>query len=261
MNNIALKNPATKFFAAIFLCSIVLLLSAFTTLGESKYLTRLDMALLIEKVLNDSSININNNTLPNYSDLSKEQYESVEKVLRYRIMNGYTDNTFRPNEVMHNLEVISYLHRLNVFLRKNNPNCYAAKQLFRILSYSEEPTIAFEYSPINFSKEFDLPDKLAQKKLIKELAYRLSDQNTGINHVLSGKIIDSISNKPIANAFVSANNQAIHVEPNGHFSFKMPKEIKSAVIFAVADGYQPIEIRKDLYLSRNMTIRLRPVFD
>ena len=34
---------------------------------------------------------------------------------------------------------------------------------------------------------------------------------------------------------------------------------KTADIFAAADGYQPIEIRKDLNLSRNITLRLKPV--
>lgn len=261
MNNYALKNLATKFFAVIFLCIGVLLLSAFTSLTRVKYLTRIDMAILLEKVLDDSSIGMGNNPLPKYSDLTKQQHESVEKVLRYRIMNGYTDNTFRPNEVMHNLEVISYLHRLSGFLRSKNPNCYAAKQLFRILSYSQEPNIAFEYSPINFSNEFEQSNKLTEKKLANELAYILADQNTNTSHILSGKIINSITNKPITSAFVSANNQAIAVDKNGCFSFKLPKKEKSAVIFAAADGYQPIEIRKDLYLSRNMTIRLRPVLD
>ena len=37
----------------------------------------------------------------------------------------------------------------------------------------------------------------------------------------------------------------------------MTKDTKTADFFAAADGYQPLEIRRDLNLSRNITIRLK----
>ncbi len=259
MENIASKNTVIKITVTIFLCIGVLFLSAFTYPKESKYLTRLEMAILIEKILDDDSTNLNLDSCTDslFSDLSKEQLASITKVINDQIMNGYSDKTFRPNAPMHNLEVISYLQRLTEFLRKNNPECYSAKQLFRFLSYSEEPTIAFEYNPINFPKGFEQPDDFTPKSFAVELTNKLLSKNKSTNLVFSGQIIDSINNKPISNAYISINKQAMAVENNGNFSISLPQETKTANIFAVAEGYQPIEIRKDLNLSRNITIRLK----
>ena len=88
-----------------------------------------------------------------------------------------------------------------------------------------------------------------------------SSQKETSDFVFSGKIIDSINNQPVSNAYVSANNKAIAAETDGKFSFVMSNDTKTADIFAAADGYQPIEIRKDLNLSRNITLRLKPVVE
>ena len=256
----ASKNIVTKFVTIILLCFVIIFLSAFTYPNEQKYLTRIDMAILMEKILDDSSIIVNNHSLPSFSDISKEQHKSIEKVLKLKIMNGYPDNTFRPSKPMHNLEVVSYLQRLTEFLRNTNPNSYSAKQLFRFLSYSDAPTIAFEYNPLNFSKEFEQPNELTSKELAQELANKLTNKkNEEKNCIISGQIVDSLTNKPIENAFISANKQAICAERNGCFSFNLPTDTSTADIFAAAEGYHPAEIRKDMNLSRNMTIRLRPI--
>ena len=256
----AQKNIATKILALIFLCLGFVFLSAFTFPSDSKYLTRLDMAVLMEKILDDSSISVDNQSTPVFSDISKEQQKSIEKVLKLKIMNGYPDNTFRPNKSMHNLEVVSYLQRLTAYLRKTNPESYSAKQLFRFLSYSDEPNIAFEYNPLNFSKEFEKPNELTSKELAQELANKLTNQKSEEKScIISGQIIDSLTNKPVANAFISANKQAIAAGKDGSFCFNLPNNSSTADIFAAADGYHSAEIRKDLNLSRKMTIRLRPV--
>ncbi len=254
------RNIATKICALIFLCLVFVFLSAFTFPTNSKYLTRLDMAVLIEKILDDSSISVENQSSPSFSDISKKQQKSIEKVLKLKIMNGYPDNTFRPNKSMHNLEVVSYLQRLTEYLRKTNPDCYSAKQLFRFLSYSDEPTIAFEYNPLNFSKGFENPNELTSKELAEELANRLTNQKSEEkNCIISGQIIDSLTNKPVENAYISANKQAIAAGKDGSFCFNLPNNTTTADIFAAADGYHSAEIRRDMNLSRNMTIRLRPM--
>lgn len=255
-----LKNLAAKISALVFLFLIFVFLSAFTFPSNSKFMTRLDMAVLIEKILEDSSTKVEEQAMPHYSDISNEQHKSIEKVLKLKIMNGYPDNTFRPNKSMHNLEVISYLQRLTEYLRKTNPESYSAKQLFRFLSYSDEPTIAFEYNPLNFSKEFENPNELTSKKMAEELANKLTKQNSEEkNCVISGQIVDSITNKPVENAFISANKQAIEAGKDGSFRFNLPDNPSTADIFAAAEGYHFTEIRKDMNLSRNMTIRLRPI--
>ncbi len=263
MNKLALKKPIAKIVALVFLCFSIFFLSAFTIPKENKHLTRLELAILMERIINEASIKINKtekNQSISFSDLSKNQYISIEKVLKFKIMDGYADNTFRPNNPLRNLEVISYIQKLTEVIRNYNPDSYQAKQLFRFLSYNEEPTIAFEYSSHNFPKGLEQPNGFTPKSFANEIVNKLSsNQIESKDFIFSGTIIDSITKKPIANAYVAANNQAIAAEKDGKFSFVMPNNSKTADIFAAADGYQPIEIRKDLNLSRNITLRLKPV--
>lgn len=262
MNKLILKNYLAKIIAVVFLCLSFFSFSAFTYQKESKYLTRLELAILFEQILDDSSIKIEQNASLSFSDLSKDQFKTIEKVMKCKLMEGYPDNTFRPNQALHNLEVISYLQKLTEYLRNNKPNTYQAKQLFRFLSYSEDPTIAFEYSPQNFPKGLEQPNGYTPKSFSKDILNLLtSSQNEASNFVFSGKIIDSINNKPVGNAYVSANNKAIAAETDGKFSFVLSNDTKTADIFAAADGYQPMEIRKDLKFSRNIIIRLKPIVE
>ncbi len=258
MNKIALKKIVIKFIAVIFLCLIFIIFSAFTYQKDSIYLTRFELALLMEQILDSAKIGEVKGVLSDYSDLSKEQHSSISKVLNYKIMNGYSDNTFKPYFPMHNLEVVSYLQRLSKFLRKNKPESYSSKQLFRLLSYNEEPSIAFEYSSLNFPKGFENRNGFTKKNIAIELSNKLISKSDIKFFNISGQIIDSINSKPIENAYISVNKQAMAVEKNGYFNFEIPKESKTADIFAVAEGYQPTEMCRDLNLSGNVTIRLRP---
>lgn len=258
MKKIAFKHSAIKIFIVVFLCLSVFILSAFIFPKESKYLTRYDLAVLMEKLLDDISID-RQSVLPDFSDISSEQQMAIKKILFFKIMNGFSDNTFRPNVLVHNLEVVSYLQRLTEFLRNNSPESYAAKQLFRFLSYNDDPSIAFEYSPLNFSKEFENPNKLTLKSLAYELEEKLIQCSKSSDFDLSGFIIDSITSKPVANAYISVNNQALAVSRNGSFNFKLDDNTQIVDIFAVAEGYKQFEIRKDLDLSRNIVIRLKPL--
>ncbi len=257
MLKLALKNLVTKIFVIVFLCSLVLFLSAFMYPKESKYLTRMDLAITIEKILADIPLKNTDENLPNYSDLSKSQNTLIIKTIKYKIMNGYSDNTFRPQTPLHNLEVVSYLQRLTEFLRDSSPNSYSTKQLFRFLSYNEDPSVAFEYNPLNFSKGFSNPNELTPKILATDLLEKLTNYKSQ-TFIFSGKIIDCINNKPVVNAYISVNNQAMAVDKYGRFRFCLKNNSKIADIFAVADDYQPIELRKDLDLSRDIVIRLKP---
>ena len=260
MNRFALKNPIAKIVVMVFLCSSILFLSAFTFQKESKYLTRLELAVLLEKILDDTSLELKIKNEKSFLDLSKSQYKSIEKIIKSEIMDGFSDGTFRPNKPMYNIEVVSYMQKLTEFLRKYKPDSFQAKQLFRILSYNEEATIAFEYSPQNFPKGLEKPNGLTPKSFAIEITNKLiPNQNETEKFVFSGRIIDSISNKPVVNAYISANNNAMAVEKDGRFTFLLDKYTKTADLFAAADGYQPLEIRKDLNLSRNITIRLKPL--
>lgn len=221
-------------------------------------MTRLDMANLMEEILNDASIAPSHYPLPEFSDLSKEKSSSIQKVLKHKIMNGYEDGSFRPNAPIRNLEVIAYLQRLNSFLRKSNPAAKSTKQLFRFLSYNEDPGFALERNSLDLNQGRESPNSITSKELLSELFNKLTLKGKSRHIILSGKIIDSLNGNPVEKAFISVNHQAIAADEKGHFTFTLSSGQKKAEIFAAADGYLPTELCKDLNISSNVLIRLRP---
>lgn len=258
MTRLAPKNTVTKIITVIFLCIGALFLSAFTYNTESPYMSRLEMAILMEGILNDASISAKEDSLPDFTDLSDQQKVSISKVLSLKIMNGFANNTFRPGTPMRNLEVIAYLQKLTEHIRSINPECEPAKKLFRFLSYNEDPGFAFEYDSLNLPKGLEQPNELTAKQIFAELRNIFSKNKQTTGQTITGQIISSIDAKPVSTAFVSANQKATHVDENGYFTIELSDNLKIADIFAAADGYQPTELRKDLNFGSNLTIRLRP---
>ena len=259
MTLLAPKNTVQKIATVIFLCIGTLFLSAFTYNPESPYMTRLEMAILLENILTDASISAEDASMPDYSDLSKQQKASISKVLSLKIMNGFSNNTFRPDVPMRNLEVISYLQKATEHIRNINPESEVAKRLFRFLSYNEDPGFAFEYDSLNLPKDLEQPNEQTCKQLFGELSniFLNTKQNSSIT--LTGQIISSIDTKPVTTAYVSANRKATAVDKNGRFTIELEENQSIADIFATADGYHPTELRKDLKFGSDVTIRLRPV--
>lgn len=257
MKKLATKNTAMKIVTVIFLCMGVMFLSAFTQSPKPSYMTRFEMASLMEEILNNARINANALSLPSFSDLSDLQCRTIRKVLVLKIMSGFADNTFRPSEPMRNLEVVSYLQKLTELIRKQNPESEQAKKLFRFLSYNEDHRFPFEYNSTAFPDGLQNPSKLTSKDLFKELSDVLTCK-TGNYHTLYGQIINSFNTKPITTAYVSVNQKAVKVDENGRFKIELRKSIKIADVFAAADGFHSAELRKDLTFGNNITIRLRP---
>lgn len=257
MNRQKLKNTDNKFLTVIFLCIGALFLSAFTVNPQSDYMTRLEMASLMEEILNEAGINADSEDMPTFSDLSQQEKSSIQNVLKFKIMDGFVDNSFRPSAPMRNLEVISYLQKLTELVRKINPECLQAKMLFRFLSYNEDHSFAFEYDSLNLPFGLRNPNDKTAKSITREL-YNTLTNNVSQYVIISGQIISSIDEKPISTAFISVNREATDVDANGQFQIELSKDVQIADIFAEAEGYQPTEIRKDLKFGSNMTIRLRP---
>ncbi len=259
MTLLAPKNTVQKLATVIFLCIGTLFLSAFTYNTESPYMNRLEMAILLENILNDASISAEDVSLPDYSDLTKNQKTSISKVLSLKIMNGFNNNTFRPDTPMRNLEVISYLQKTTEHIRAIKPECETAKKLFRFLSYNEDPGFAFEYDSLNLPKDLEQPNELTPKGLFAELSNLFLNKEQTNRITVTGRIISSIDAKPVTTAYVSANRKATAVDKNGCFSIELTDNQSIADIFAAADGYHSTELRKDMNFGNNITIRLRPV--
>lgn len=258
MKKQALKNTVIKSVTVIFLCIGVLFLSAFTTGNQqSDCMTRLEMASLMEEILSDAGIDSNVSSLPSFCDLGELQSKSISKVLRFKLMGGFTDKTFRPSTPMRNLEVISYLQKLTELIRMIDPESEQSKKLFRFLSYNEDHGFAFEYNSSNLPIGLQNPNEQTSKNTLNELYYILTSRSSNY-YVISGQIISCIDGKPISHAFISVNEKAVSVDHKGQFNIELSKDSDIADIFAAADGYQPTELRKDLNFGSNVTIRLRP---
>ncbi len=258
-----LKKKIGKLIAFIMLCFIGLSLSAFTVVKNTRYMTRFDTAQLLESIIFEVMAENKCGSLPGveekitYSDLNSIQQETIQNVLNYKLMSGYSDGSFRPDEPMRNLELVAYLQQTTVFLREFAPESEITKNLFRFLSYNEEPEYAFEYTAFNFPEGLKTPGRLTSKNLAAELAKRLISSSEEDFYVLNGRIVCANTGKAINTAFISANRKAVQADENGYFEIKLPKENPSAEIFAVADNYLPIELKKDLTLSTSVTLRLR----
>lgn len=259
MTLLAPKNTVQKIATVIFLCMGTLFLSAFTYNTESPYMSRFEMATLLENILNDASISARDASLPDYSDLTKNQKASISKVLSLKMMNGFNNNTFRPDTPMRNLEVISYLQKTTEYIRSIKPECETAKKLFRFLSYNEDPGFAFEYDSLNLPKDLEQPNELTSKGIFSELSNLFLNKEQTDSITVTGRIISSIDTKPVATAYVSVNRKATAVDKNGCFSIELSDNQSIADIFAAADGYHSTELRKDMNFGSNITIRLRPV--
>lgn len=261
MSRLALKKTATKVMFAFFLCLATLFLSAFRFNDNSEFMTRLDMASLMEDILEEASVESDDGFISDFNDISLEQTKSINRILKYKIMNGYADNSFKPDEPIRNLEVIGYLQRLSVFLRSYDPSNKVAKRLFRFLSYSEDPAFALEYSANSSLKGLETSSGFTDKKVAAELVCRLTECKTSsFMYVLRGQVVSSVTGKAIRNAYVAADRKALEVDVDGSFSMKFSGNNAVVNIFAAAEGYKPMEISKDLSLGDNIVFRLKPEY-
>lgn len=243
--------------AAVFLLVLAVFLPAYTTKTQKSpnYLTRYELALAIESVLDSSKILPRPKTLPMYEDLSFNESFAIYRVLSCGIMQGFCNRQFKPNVPIKNLEVYFYLQKLSAFLSKNNVHSYASRRLLRLMSYKTKDEALFVRADENNSLRKN-PFETAKKQEMQEVLLCLTGCGSSKKAVLTGRAINSVNGKPISNACVVCGTKAVITGKDGRFEAECGSE--NIKIFAAADRYKPLELTKSLSFGKSLTLKLNP---
>lgn len=245
----------------VLLSGCVMILSAFAFERQEALLTRFDLAVLIEEILEKKQIRAGSDSMPQYNDLDDDRLLAVFRTLSLKIMAGYSDGSFRPSEPLRNLDTVCYLQKLAKCLRKHAPEAYETRQLMRIFAYQSQPeAILSDNLPAgSFPAELGESGSFIGKKTLQNLLVGLLTENGRLNIALTGKVVDSISGKPLPGAFVTSGYQAVVTDASGNFCMNFSGVDQPEIsLFAAAEGFQPVELKKDLRLSPTINFRLRP---
>lgn len=243
------------------LLSCVFLLTAFRFEQQNNLLTRMDLALLIESVLENTRVNARIDSLPDFNDLDEDRVLSIYRCASLKIMSGFPDGSFRPDEPLRNLETVCYLQKLAKFLRKNHPESHAARQLMRIFAYQNQPEriLATGLPAGSFPPELADAGGMVGRQIVSNLVYALIEGQNSQQHVLNGRVVNAVTGQPLAEAYIAGGRKAVVTDDNGNFTMDFTDlENPEVVLFAASEDYQPVEIRKDLRISSHITFRLRP---
>lgn len=253
------KKHVIATILSLLLCLLVL--SAFSFKPEHKpLLTRFDLALMLESVLSDDMIPDAEIIIPDFSDLSSAQKDAIKLVLSLNLMSGFPDITFRPGHVLSNFETVFYLQKLTDYLRQVRPESYACRQLLRIFALNTQPgTPLINPQAKLFPKELSSPASFLEKAVFAKILAAIIDNDDQRSFVLQGKVIDAVSGKPLANAYVAGARKAVVTDEKGEFALSFRNlQQNSVLLLATAEEYQSLELKKNLSLSDKVTFRLRP---
>jgi len=247
--------PASVTFALV---SILVFMPAYRFKEPDNRLTRLDLAQMFESVLESCRIAAQPDMLPEYIDLDDEQLFSVYRTISCNIVKGYPDSRFKPHEFLRNIETIGYLQNLIRFLRLVKPDSDAVRQLVRLMAYQDSPVEFMAGSMSSFMPvSLHDPSGYTDREVMAELIATVIGQLRPV--ALKGRIVNAISGKPLARAFVAGENVATVTDENGFFSIEYPAaNFDQVTIMAAAENFQPIELKKNIKFSQNIVIRLKP---
>lgn len=249
------------FLALVCLLSCLVIFSAFGFQNQDDMLTRLDLALIFEKILEKRAITAQGQSVPSFFDLKEDSMLAVFRTLSLKLIEGYPDGSFRPEERLRNLETICYLQKLARCLRKNQPEAYETRQLMRLFAYQSQPEVILSDNlPAGtFPSELGEPDGFVSRRVFQDLMAALLSENGRLNFQLSGKVIHAVTGHPVAGACIAAGEKAVVADRAGNFSIDLGEISRSDVtLFAAAEGFRPCEMKKDLRLSPNVVFRLKP---
>ncbi len=250
-----------SFLMLVCLLSCLVIFSAFGFQQHDEMLTRLDLALIFEKILEKREITAQGQSVPSFFDLKDDRLLAVFRTLSLKLVEGYPDGSFRPETRLRNLETICYLQKLARCLRKNQPEAYETRQLMRLFAYQSQPEVILSDNlPAGtFPSELGEPDGFVSRKVFQDLMTALLSENGRLNFQLSGKVIHAVTGQPVAGACIAAGNKAVFADRSGSFLINLGEISRSDVtLFAAAEGFRPCEMKKDLRLSPSVVFRLKP---
>lgn len=251
------KN-ANKFLRFAFLVASFFVFSAFKP-AEQQKITRYDFAVLVEDLLITEGLSIKNEKSELFKDLHGEKHYQVLRTIDYGIMSGFPDKTFRPNEKLRNIETVSYLQKLSRLFFEYKPKSYASKQLMRLFAYQVEKDSILGLPRGIFPKKLMDSGEITDRKSVEDVFYALKEVNKTENVSIEGVVIDAITNEPLLDAFVAGLGVAIKTDDSGKFVMTVGQGSEDLELFAACEGYEPLDIKKNITFDKQIELKLKPI--
>lgn len=253
------KYRTIKVLLCLLACLVFLSAFCFAPAKEP-LLTRYDLAVMLENLLQKYQVAVDESLLPEFSDLPVDQRHRIQQVLGLNIMAGFPDRTFRPFQPLANIETVFYLQSLTDFIRRVQPESYASRQFVRIFGFLS-PTEALAQAGHSKIFPLELAESKAfvEKRVLEKLLDSILTGPDKKNLILKGRVTDAITGKPVK-AFVAGANQAVMTDDSGSFALPIAGLSRGSVLLlATAENYQSIEMKKNMTVSDSVVFRLRPV--
>lgn len=243
---------------ALALLVALIFMQAFRFQASDDRLNRIELAQMIESVLESCRISAQPDALPEYSDLDDEDLFAIYRTLSCNLMRGYADGSFKPREYVRNIETLSYIQKLMVFLRQVKPDSQAGQQLLRVMAYQD--TLG-EIMTGNLSSF--MPEQLGSfsdftsKEVLAGLMLTVIGQHR--ENSLKGRVVNALSGEPLVHAYVASEKVAVMTDSNGYFSINyLAENLAEVEVMAAAENFQPVEIKRNIKFSRDLILRLKP---
>lgn len=246
--------PALLIFSFVSL----VFLPAYRFDGYEDRLTRFELAQMFETVLESCRVSAQPDVLPHYSDLNDEQIFAVYRTVSCNIIKGYPDLRFRPDEYLRNIETLGYLQKLVVFLRQVKPDSEVVRQLVRVMAYQDSPGEIMAGTMSSFMPEqfADLAG-FTSKDVMADFMQDVIGQSS-VNY-LSGCIVNALTGKPLEQAYAASEGTAVVADEHGCFRIDYADQNREeVVIMAAAEGFQTVELKKNIKFNPNIVLRLKP---
>lgn len=249
------KKLGILFFGIVAL----LLLSAFMSQGADN-LTRYDLALMIEGLLAENGVNAAEERLEVFKDLDEERYYGVLRTVGVRAMVGFSDGTFRPRQAVRNIEVMASLQKLSNLFHEYDPKSKVSQQLMRLFAYRLDARDALSSSYLGFlPKSFKESSAITKKEEARAIFEALHKTEPSRHRNVQALVLDAHTGNPVSNAFVVLGSEKVtKADKHGVVSFVLPNEECYLDLFITQEGYEPLEIRKEISLEGKTTLRLYP---
>jgi len=240
------------------LVAVLVFIPAYRFETPDHRLTRFELAQMFESVLESCRVSAQPDNLPEYSDLNDDQLFSVYRTLSCHIIRGYPDFQFKPDEYLRNIETISYLQRLMLFLREVKPDSDAGRQIVRLMAYQDSPAEVLAGNLSSFMpEELSEPAGFSDREVVAELIATVIGQPRPIN--IDGRVINAFTGRPLARAFVASGKIATVTDDQGFFRISYPLTgLEEVTIMAAAENFQPVELKKNIKFNQNIVFRLKP---
>ncbi len=240
------------------LLALALTLSAFTT-NNRHYLKRIELAMLIQEILCRSCCESDEYRYsPHFADIDADEIATIAAVTGQKIMNGFADGTFRPEEPLRNHEVLHYLHRTWQFLHKNARENTLTSQLGRMVGMGRKNFYRHNVSSYSIFAEAAKPGDFAETCVISRIRNGLLLDDDSDQVVIT--VNDALSAKPVGGAFAVIDRQVFVTDDSGRVSMQKYRfDSHRLEILVTSEGYHPIKLKRNLLQKNVLHINLRPL--